>query len=66
MDFATKMKQTESILKNCLSDFLEMARGEETKKLLLSKIWDHLIREALRSEIEKFQIRNNVKLLNKN
>lgn len=66
VDFATKMKQTESILKNCLSDFLEMARGEETKKLLLSKIWDHLIREALRSEIEKFQIRNNVKLLNKN
>ena len=42
-----------------------MARGEETK-LLLSTIWDHLIREALRSEIEKFQIRNNVKLLNKN
>jgi hypothetical protein len=61
---ANQMKQTQSILKNCLEDFLGMASSEDMK-LLLSKTWDNLIREAFRSEVAKFQIRNNVKLFDK-
>lgn len=62
--FASQMKQTKNILKNCLQDFLDISNSEDTK-LLLSKTWDKLIIEAFRSEVAKFQIRNNVKLLDK-
>ncbi|MDA9872623.1 hypothetical protein N9C25_00200 [Saprospiraceae bacterium] len=57
----TQMKQTEKILKNCLTDFLEKT-GNEESKLLLNKTWGFQIKEAMRSSLEKFIVTNKVEL----